>query len=384
MTADRAAPVRHAIGIARVLGILGIIYVHAWTGRTAEELNALDQTAQGILRWVLIELVGYCAVPLLGIVSGWLAGPSALKRSYRGFVAVKARTILLPMLLWNALAMTVVIGLAVWGGLAAPVPKNGAGALDWWLCLTQPNPINVQIAFLRDLFACMLAAPLLARLHDRWLVALLIATIVWAISAYAFPLLLRPQILSFFLIGMLARRHGLIERIAGWRLSACIAPYLLMVPVLVWLTSSDDVWLRDHLPRANAIDFVMRLSAALALCRVSLALATTRAGAFILRGERYAFLFFCCHMLLIWCGGPAIGLVTGPLGSPLYPPLLLVQPILVFVPTLFIGRALEAASPTLATLLSGGRLARPEGNAPLPKSAASAKEPANSPPGAAS
>jgi fucose 4-O-acetylase-like acetyltransferase len=383
MTADRADPVRQSIGIARVLGIVGIIYVHAWTGRTAEELNALDQTAQGVLRWALIELVGYCAVPLLGIISGWLAGPSSAKRSYAGFIAVKARTILLPMLLWNALAMTVVIALAVWGGLAAPVPKSLAETLDWWLCLTQPNPINVQIAFLRDLFACMLIAPLLARLHDRWLVALLFATVAWAISAYAAPLLLRPQILSFFLIGMLARRHGLIERVAQWRLDVCVAPYLLMVPVLVWLTSSDDVWLRDHLQRANAIDLVMRLSAALALCRVAMALAPTRIGTFILRGERYAFLFFCCHMLLIWCGGPAIGLVTGPLGSPLYPPLLLVQPILVFVPTILIGRALEATSPTLAYWLSGGRLARPEGDAPLPRSAASAKEPANSPPGAA-
>lgn len=378
MTADRADPVRQSIGIARVLGILGIIYVHAWTGRTAEELNALDQTAQGVLRWALIELVGTCAVPLLGIVSGWLAAPSILKRNYRGFVAIKARTILLPMLLWNALAMAVVIGLAVWGELKAPIPSSPAETLDWWLCLTQPNPINVQIAFLRDLFVCMVIAPLLVRLRDRWLVALLLATVAWAIYATTFPLLLRPQILSFFLIGMLARRHDLIERVARWRLDACVAPYVVMVPVLVWLTSSDDAWLRDHLQRANAVDLVMRICAALALCRVAMALAPTRVGAFILRGERYAFLLFCCHMLLIWCGGPAIGLITGPLGSPAYPPLLLVEPILVLIPTILIGRALEAATPVLANLLSGGRLAR----APLPRSAASAKEPANSPPGA--
>ncbi|MGN6121334.1 MAG: acyltransferase family protein [Sphingomonas oligoaromativorans] len=383
MKADRADPLRHAIGIARVLGILGIIYVHAWTGRTAEELAVLDQTPQGVLRWALIEMVGYSAVPLLGIISGWLVGPSSARRSYRDFIAVKARTILLPMLLWNAITMAVVVGLAVWGGLAAPVPRSFGETLDWWLCLTQPNPINVQIAFLRDLFVCMVIAPLLARLHDRWLVALLLATLGWAISAYAFPLLLRPQILSFFLIGILARRHDLIERVARWPLLASVAPYLVMVPVLVWLTSSDDAWLHGHLQRANAIDLVMRVSAALALCRVSMALAPTRAGAFILKGERYAFLLFCGHMLLIWCGGPAIGLWTGPLGSPLYPPLLIAEPILVFLPILLIGRALEATSPALANVLSGGRLAAPKRHAPLPRSAASAKEPANSPPGAA-
>ncbi|WP_019832213.1 acyltransferase family protein [Sphingomonas sp. PR090111-T3T-6A] len=384
MTVKRADSLRQAIGIARVLGILGIIYVHAWTGRTAEELAILDQSPQGVLRWALIEMVGYSAVPLLGIISGWLAGPSSARRSYRDFVAVKARTILLPMLLWNAITMAVVVGLAVWAGLAAPVPKNLAETLDWWLCLTQPNPINVQIAFLRDLFVCMTIAPLLARLRDGWLVALLLLTVAWAITAYAFPLLLRPQILSFFLIGMLARRHDLIERIARWRLITCVTPYLVMVPMLVWLTSSDDVWLRGHLHRTNTVDLVMRVSAALALCRVSMALAPTRAGAFILKGEHYAFLLFCCHMLLIWCGGPVIGLWTGPLGSPLYPALLIAEPILVFLPTILIGRTLEAVSPALANVLSGGRLAAPKGRAPLPRSAASVKEPANSPPGAAS
>ena len=46
-------PTREAIQIARVLCILGIVYVHAWTGLTGEQLAAIDQTPQGILRWPL-------------------------------------------------------------------------------------------------------------------------------------------------------------------------------------------------------------------------------------------------------------------------------------------------------------------------------------------
>ena len=206
-------PTREAIGIARVLCILGIVYVHAWTGLDGDQLAKMDSTHQGIVRWVLIELVGRSAVPLLGAISGWLSGPSARKRSYGAFVKVKARTILAPMLLWNVIAMVLVCGFAHWGTLAAPVPSSIGEAFDWIGCVTQPNPINVQISFLRDLFLCMCAAPLLARLSNRWLWAAWGFALLWSASGIVFPLLLRPPILLFFLSGMLARRHGTAEQI---------------------------------------------------------------------------------------------------------------------------------------------------------------------------
>ena len=379
MTVGRDLPVPRAIGIARVLGILGIIYAHAWTGRTPDELTALDSSGQGILRWALIELIGHSAVPLLGAISGWLAESSVHKRSYWAFVGTKARTILVPMLLWNAIIMALVSAFAIWGTLQTNLPDGPLQALDWWLCLTEPNKIVFQAYFLRDLFVCMLAAPLLGRLPSGWLWALIVGSLAWSIYDVRFPLLLRPLILSFFLTGMLVRRYGLVEQIARWPLAACIAPYLLMVPVMSWLASQNGDWLLAHVRRANAIDLFMRVTAALALCRIALELASTRLGRVVLGGERYAFLLFCCHMLLIWLLGPIVGQLTGPLGSPAYPALLLVQPVLVLGGTVLIGRALLVVSPRLAGWLSGGRLAP---HAPLPPRAPSAKEPASSPPGA--
>jgi hypothetical protein len=67
-----------------------------------------------------------------------------------------------------------------------------------------------------------------------------------------------------------------------------------------------------------------------------------------------AFLMFCAHMTMIWFGGPALGKVTGPLGAPAYPALLLVQPLLVLAATAVLREALMALSPGLTAFLSGG------------------------------
>lgn len=362
---------REAIQIARVLCILGIVYVHAWTGLTAEQIGALDRTPQGVLRWVLIELVGRSAVPLLGAISGWLSGPSAAKRSYGAFVGVKARTVLAPMILWNAIAIALVSGFAHWGALKAPVPAGIGEALDWIGCVTQPNPINVQISFLRDLFLCMCAAPLLTRLPDRWLWALWVMAVAWSISGWTVYLLLRPQILVFFLSGMMARRHRTAERIARWPLVGCVLPYLLLLPGKVMLASRDDAWLQAHVVAADALDLPLRFAAALAVWRVALALATTTAGRRIIAAERYAFLLFCCHLVLIWLLGPVIGLATGRMGTPGYMPFLLLQPLLALGGTMAIGQALLLVSRPAAKLLSGGRLDQPlRGRRPSAKAAA--------------
>lgn len=410
MRTAEGSPIPGAISIARVLCILGIVYVHGWTGLTAEKFEPLARTAQGIERWVLIELVGRCAVPLLGAVSGWLSGPSAARRGYRPFMANKLRTLLLPLVLWNAIAIAAVSSAAHARLLQAPIPRDLWETLDWLTCLTQPSPINVQISFLRDLFVCMAFAPLLARARPWVTWAVLAVAVLWsftqpALHAWLSPpiidrtawdgdahaphgpfgwvadaivghLLLRPPILVFFASGLLARRYGWAERIAGWPVWACLVPYLLLAPAKAWLSITNEAWERAHPGLVNGIDLPMRFAAAVAIWRLALLLAPTRAGAAIGRGERYIFLLFCAHLVMLWLGGPLLGRLTGPMGSPLWSVYFLLQPAIVFAATLPIAWALEAGSRPLAGWLSGGRLAQPRAS-DLPASAGSAKEPAS-------
>lgn len=345
-----------AIAVARVLCIVGVVYVHAWTGLTGPQLAVSDHTPQGCLRWALAELFGRSAVPLLGMISGWLVVGAAKKRAWPDFLAGKARTILAPMVVWNALGIVLVSGAAYARLLTAPKPDSSWWTINELLCLVSPDDINVQMPFLRDLFVCMVAAPALVRLPVGLLAAIGAGALVWAVSGWSFPLLLRPAILLFFVVGMLARRLDAAKQVAAWPMVSTAAPYLLLAAAKVWFEAADVAAAAHHPMLMAGLDLAMRFAAALFFWSLAWRIAGGRAAGPLLRIEPYAFLLFCVHLILIWLAGPLIGLVTGPLGSPLYPVFLLVQPALVLLATLAIGDLAMRMAPQTAILLSGGRL----------------------------
>lgn len=342
-----------AISIARVICILGVVYVHAWTGLNGHDLEIARGTPQENLRWLLMEIFGRSAVPLLGIISGWLVGGSAQTLDWPRHIARKARTILLPMVMWNALAILFVSGAALLLHLPAPVPVS----LDWLvqeLFIVSRNPdINVQMPFLRDLFLCMVAAPLLVRLPGGALLGVAGAAAFAQLMGWGPPVLMRPAILFFFTIGMMARRGGLADRVAALSWPRAAVPFLLLMTVQLYfsLKAAPGAGLG-----VGMLDLAVRVAAATCFWRLSWALAASPARAMLLRIEPFAFFLFCSHLILIWLGGPVLGALFGKLGSPLYPAYLIVQPLLVLIAVLLLGSLLNRAWPGLAGLLSGGRL----------------------------
>lgn len=355
------APNRNdAIAVARVLCILGVVYVHAWTGRTGEELARMVGSGQDMLRWTLMEGLGKSAVPLLGMISGYLVAGSRGAQDWRGHMVGKARTILLPMLLWNALAILLVSGAAMAGLIQAPIPSSIGWIVEEMLALTRAPDINVQMPFLRDLFMCMLVAPWLVRWRAGALAMLAIGTAALVVSDFPQPLLLRPIILFFFVTGIITRKTALANRAAGLPLWVALVLFLLLMPLKVALSLPPAPFLTSHPHEMALLDLITRLAAALAFWRVAHAIARSRVRSVMLRIEPYAFFLFCCHLILIWLGGPAIGQLTGPLGAPLYPAFLLIQPLLALGGSILLAKAIARLSPRAARLLSGGRLAQPQ------------------------
>jgi fucose 4-O-acetylase-like acetyltransferase len=352
--ADEAARTSAAIGVARVVCILGVVYAHAWTGLGGDELAAAHGTPQGVLRWLLVEMFGRSAVPLLGMISGWLAAGSVVKRSYAGFLTSRARTILAPMVLWNALAVLLVSGAALSGWINAPVPTGWRDWADELLCLGGPSDINVQMPFLRDLFVCMAAAPLLARLPRGGLLAVAGLALAWTVSGLSVPLLLRPSILAFFAVGMLARREGWASRVGGLPIAALAVPFVGLALAAARVEASGaaaaPAW------SVAMLDIALRFSAGAFFWAAAWRIARRAPADWLLKAEPFAFLMFCAHVVMIWLVGPLIGRVTGPLGSPLYPLFLIIQPPLVLLATVGVGRALVRLAPAAAKVLSGGRL----------------------------
>jgi hypothetical protein len=345
-----------AIGVARVICILGVVYAHAWSGLTVAELAAAGHSPQGLLRWSFVELLGTSAVPLLGMISGWLVADAVRKRAWAGFMAGKARTLLAPLVLWNALAVLLVCGAASAGLIAAPTASSWSWTINELFCLARPPDIDVQMPFLRDLFVCMALSPLLARLPNWALAAVGVAVLGWAVSGVAFPLLLRPSILAFFVAGMFARRTDAARWIAARPIALTLAPYVVLALVKVWFETGAAAEAAKHVVLMAGLDLSMRTAAALFFWSLAWRLAPGRLGASLLRAEPYAFLMFCAHLIMIWLAGPLIGLVSGPLGSPLYPVFLVAQPFLALAATVALGRGLMRVSPAAAGLLSGGRL----------------------------
>lgn len=343
-----------AVGVARVFCILGVVYAHAWIGRGGADLAAAAATPQGILRLILMNSLGRSAVPLLGMVSGWLVAASVRKRSYASFVAGRARTVLAPMVLWNGLAVVLVSGAAWLGLITAPTPRSWGWLVNEIFCLAGPAEINVQTAFLRDLFVCMAAAPLLVRAPRALLLAVAATAVAWSLSGVSFPLLLRPSILLFFVIGIIARQDGLARRVGGLPLWRLAIPYLVLALASAWV---NVAWGGRLAPLwTNSLDLLLRFAAGAFFWGVAWRLAVRPAGKWLLKAEPYVFLMFCSHLIMLWLAGPLIGRVTGPLGAPLYPVYLVLQPVLVLFATIALGRLLVNAAPAVAGVLSGGRL----------------------------
>ncbi|QCB41202.1 acyltransferase [Sphingomonas sp. PAMC26645] len=347
-----------AIAIARLIGIMGIVYVHAWTGRTAEELAAVAFSWQAVLRTVLGEVFGRSAVPLLGMISGWLVVSTATSQGYAAFVLGKARTILLPMVLWNAIAIVLVGAAATFGDLKAPTPTSIGWTLNELVPLVQANDVNVQMPFLRDLFVCMVIAPGLVRASNAWLALVASIVVVWSVSGVHVPPLLRPQILLFFTAGVAVRRFGLVERAAGWPIALCGLPFVVLIAPRLWTALLGNAFFDAYPHLMAAFDIVFRLASAVLFWRLAWGLAGSNVADRLRGIERYGFLAFCDHLVLLWLFGPVIGLATGALGAGLYPVYLLVQPPLVLGVTVVLGRVLMALSPSIARVLSGGRLGR--------------------------
>ncbi len=343
-----------AISIARVVCILGVVYVHAWTGLSGHDLEQLRGTRQEDLRWVLMEIFGHSAVPLLGLISGWLVCGSSRTRHWASHVRRKARTILLPMLIWNAVAIVLVSGAAMLFHLPAPMPQSAEWFVQELFIVTRNPDINVQMPFLRDLFLCMVIAPLLVRLPTGLLMLVAGGALACQLAGLGPPILMRPSILFFFTIGMAARRGAWAERIAAMPFPVAAAPFALLMAVQLFalLRLGGD---QSSLAMA-ALDMAVRMVAALFFWRLAWALANSPARGVLLRIEPYAFLLFCAHLILIWLGGPVLGLLFGTLGSPLYPAYLIAQPFLVLVAAILIGSLLGRSVPGAAKLLSGGRL----------------------------
>lgn len=156
------------------------------------------------------------AVPILTVISGYLAVSSFQKRSYGDFIVDKAKRLLLPFIVWNTIVlgagfiMYVVMNHDVAGVSEIDSPQSVIAAVVGIYRL----PINAPTYFLRDLFVIMLITPFIhmtcQRLDRFMAIFLAYLLIFWQSPGISFPLFgviipltFRMDMVLFFALGYL-------------------------------------------------------------------------------------------------------------------------------------------------------------------------------------
>lgn len=223
------------IAILRPLLIFLILTTHTYGTLYRPDLQPLSWSLGTYLFALLTGVVATCALPLLSVISGYLAGALAWRKPYLPLLWRKVRTLLVPMLFWN-LVMAVWIYQENAGGrlLRSDLALYPFAVEQWFYALTSlfRIPANPPLYFLRELFLCFLFFPLF-KLLARWYWAgwLLVAFVAYCyLSETHFGFFIRIDIYGFFMLGMLLARHQWAERVEeaclpwfGWILAVYLA-----------------------------------------------------------------------------------------------------------------------------------------------------------------
>lgn len=348
VTAPRAerlpTEISGAISIARVMCILLMTYVHLhFFALPAAQDSAAFQT----LRAVFVDLLGRSSVPLLSVISGFLIVRSIERQGVGPVLRKRAWILLLPMVLWNVL----------WITLFGPNQPASLMTLLNEVFVLQGGSAQIHLAFLRDLFVLGLMAPALIWLLTRapWPTFGAVA-VIYVLNLQSI-VILRPQILFFFTIGLLmALRGGRIWQPTRRQAGVVLAMFGMVAVVQLAGVVSPSA---DRIASDPLFDTLLRRPAVAAFSWVGcVALARSRVGGWLRQYGDATFLFFLSHGISFYVVGAVLAKV--PLfHAPLpYTLAWIVAPVLTFAATVLVRRwLLRRATLSRGVGVLEGRLA---------------------------
>ena len=305
-------------------------------------------------------MLGRSSVPLLSIVSGYLLAGSvkthAGQPNWGRLIGHRVRTLLVPLLLWNAAMVTLLIAGRSLDPTPWQIPRDAETWANALLALQQPST-NVPVAFLRDLFVCIIFSPLLLALvrRGRLLTLLLLAGLAANVALdLTGVLLIRPMILLFFGCGLALRVHGIDFG------HAIVRPWAIAVAVALTVATVWGEAALAALAPVAAVDaatmIIRRFAVAYLFWCAALALADTRFGPRLREIEPFIFLVFCSHAIIFALLSPIGRALVGGIGNPLYPLYFFAQPVLALGIGIVGATVLARTVPMLAAWLNAGRL----------------------------
>ena len=379
------------INFLRLLLIIGLVFLHYGTypgSQNSPYVGAIDFTAtptpvaEFVNRYFIFLF--YSAVPLLGVISGYLffkdvaASPGFFVKRIRS----RTMSIFLPMISWSAIIVILFMAIRAVSPdsvhlsmIDYDLDKFGFSQLLNALVGITRRPINFQFWFLHDLYLTVLISPVLyVLLRKLPFVGLAAIGTIW-LADYDVAIFFRNDVLFFFYLGGLVRLFGWNLEFLSPRASVlAMAAYCVLVGLRTAAPSfvPEDTLLGQFItgPGTRAL----RLLGVAAFWGCAPFLMRTYLGRQITAWGALAFFLHSIHWPLnqfIKAGFAGILPVDGEIG-------LIVNYVLTVAATLaaafIIAWALNAVAPSLFSHLSGGRpFGRAKKRADAPLSAPSPK-----------
>ncbi len=188
------------IRTCRVLCIFCMVYVHVHLFEHA----AFQNTPYFLVtRSLFVELFGRSSVPLLSVISGALMVGVIRRRPLTKVLRGRARTLLLPLATWNLI------------GIAASVAVGHELHVDYLnaLIALKGKAFLEPLTFLRDIFVVSTVTPVVIHLSRRFPWLLLMGTVALTHSIELSPIVLRNQILLYYVVGVYVGVYRVEDRV---------------------------------------------------------------------------------------------------------------------------------------------------------------------------
>jgi succinoglycan biosynthesis protein ExoH len=284
----------------RIFLISGIVFVHVpFDPATSPFLGA-----NGWFDWLRVFLgdsLFRIGVPCLSMISGYLLFRRGMQSfDYGKTVQSKAKTVLLPFLLWNLGLFCLVWlmqGLHIGNGYFPDLRGSSVRDLLTFAFATEGLPVNVPLYFLRDLIVCILLSPVLAFLVRRFAVPTLALLFVFAvIPDLTLAIVLKKSILFSFTMGIfLALRGADLKSLDRFALPGTIATLVAAVALSLvqYNTGPDYPWVVDMMRNA------LSMLGAFGFWMISALAIRTRMGQALAATGSLSFWIFCAHFPLL-------------------------------------------------------------------------------------